>query len=451
MSHSASPSLSRPTPSRPAITASTLVGALLGKKRGADEPKLPTHWQVSLKVAGETFRIAGKLGRLSCEAGPGSRSLTWGILEPCDCPCRFLRSTVPLKEARASWPFLLEPQLPMPVDTLRITGAIVRSDAEDWEALVCYARADRAVLEAGVDALLPGSLAGLGLMLWLRERDAPRSEPFDGLWGIDFPLSSLLVLIVDGRPVGVRAVPRRDQLRLQMAALELHPQADRFWLGDSAPEGWVPFKGPAGISADHIWLALCAMTIAQTAESADLIPMSFVRRLDLPRARRTLWGISSLFLLLTLALLLGGRWLLEQRLEDSAVSRDSLAIEMARLKKEAADASAPFRPEPPLPRCSSVLRWLASIPGLHRDEGLSIERIRYQITQYPTASKEREPYNGKVSVELSCKDAFRARQILDFISAPDPHSPVDTRLALEWTHHQGLYRLNFTLKPMKCP
>ena len=310
-----------------------------------------------------------------------------------------------------------------------------------------YTRKDLVASFQGGDRLFPGSLAVAGLPLLLDlvpHRESPKSR--DGLWLISFPRSWTLACLIDGSIVAVRSVPRGDRVRLAMAQQELGPDATCRSLGPCSLEGWEEVLAPDWIPSGSEWLGLTALAIRLRGKGGDLRPSTLTRSLNRAAARAWLWTLSVGMGIAGMGIWAGSQALIQDRLEEMAIQADQIPGEMVRLEREISDATSPFSPEPPLPRVHQVLKWLSTIQGLRHDRGLTIERFRYQMTQYPLAGRERELYQAKVSLEISCKDAFRARKILDAISNPDPKSPVDLKQPLDWSHHQGVYRLSFTLK-----
>jgi hypothetical protein len=372
---------------------------------------------------------------------------SWAILEPCDCPARLVRTTVPSQEAQKALAFLIEPQLPLPLEDCTVIGLPIEQRAEDADYLVSYARRDSIEKVQEGDFLFPGSLAVAALphLLSLIPSLVP-THASDGLWLISFPRSWTVACMVDGLIVGVRSMPRGDLVRLTMAQQELGPTAVHRSLGPCSLEGWEEVPAPDWMPRGSEWLGVAALAIRLRGRGGDLRPMTVARLLDQPPVRRTLWGVGLFLGLAGLAVWLGTHALIQDRLSEMAILSEQIPSEMVRLSKEITEASCPFSPEPPLPRCYQVLQWLSSVPGLGHDRGLSLERFRYQMPQYPTAGRERESYQAKVSIEIACKDAFRARKILDAVSQPNPKSPIDLKQPLDWSHHQGVYRLSFTLK-----
>lgn len=369
------------------------------------------------------------------------------MLEPCDCPVRIIRTTVPSKEAQQALAFFIEPQLPLPLEDCSVLGLPLGHRGENAEYLVSYARKDLIETVQEGDGLFPGSLAAAALPFLISLLPSIGSpESSNGLWLISFPRSWTIVCLMEGAVAGVRSVPRGDRIRLAMAQHELGHQAACRSLGQSPQDGWEEVSGPDWVPRGSEWLGLVALAIRMRSGGGDLRPRTLTRTLNRPAARASLWGVGVVMGLLSLGIRLGTHALMQDRLDEMAIQSDLIPGEMLRLTREISDATSPFSPEPPLPRVHQVLQWLSTVPGLGHDQGFSMERFRYQMTQYPVAGRERESYQAKVSVEIACKDAFRARKILDAISKPDPKSPVDLKQPLDWSHHQGVYRLSFTLK-----
>ncbi len=424
-----------------------LIARLLSRTGShASRSSLPKDWKISIQQDQTSSHILCSDGELSIVEGRSSQVESWRVLEPIDCPARFLRSNVPIREARRAAPFLLEPQIGLGLEECLTAFAFLSQDNQAWECLAAYCRRDVIDAAADVRGIFPGTLAAATLPALLQSPCclvAP--EDVDGLWAVTFSQSWLIVLVSGGKAIATRSTPRGDLLRLQMVQLELGPLLSRRSLGDGGPLGWNPIE-LRGVPTGQEWLAACAACLATRSPSLDLCPPSLNRCLDRKQSRRTMWLAAILVTMICAFASYAFQIAVNDRVEGCGISLAEIPQELSRLAHETSESSAPFRPEPHLPTCSQVLSWLASVPGLEQSPDCQIEKFRYQILQYPTANKEREPYTGRVQLEISCKDSFLARRILDFISVADPISPVDTKQPLEWTHHQGVYRLAFHLK-----
>ncbi|MFZ4099609.1 MAG: hypothetical protein ACOYKZ_04700 [Chlamydiia bacterium] len=377
-------------------------------------------------------------GKLHVEPAT-QRASHWVCLPPCAAPARMLSSTLGSRPLRLALAFLMEPQIPLPIDHVLLAGARVDQEKSS-DVAVAYLPSDR-LQPARCEGMTASSMAITALPFVL-------GEPPHGLWGFAWGTQGVVSCWRDGRLEAIRVLHLDDRSRIQLLIKEFGEQLPCTWLGGSGPSRFQRLDLPQ--LGEHVGLALCGLMVLRQRHLADLIPPSLPRTLARRTSRKLAWcgaGVVWCGLLLSIGWL---RMEVQSREEMAGVAREEIPALTQKLLDQAREAQVPFAPEPTLPRAHEVLAWLASLSELQQAPGLQIEKFRYLISQFPTAGHERDAYTGRITLEFRVKEAFAARKILERISAPNA-SLADVKQPIEWSHHAGLYRLSFTMAPKKAP
>lgn len=353
------------------------------------------------------------------------------LLEAQHCPARRIESSLSLKEMRQSLALQAETLLPGPVEAYAISGWC-QTPEQTW---IFFAPKD--LLERNSAAIiLPGSLGALALPKWLEEQQIDNR---DGLWGFTQAKSWVLAKIEASAISAIRVLPQRDYDRLSLVIEELADAQGLRWVGYNGPES-VPIIPAGAFVAEE--LAFTSQLISRL--DGDLAPQSIARQLRSKRVRLLSWSASLLLLLLALLFFTDGA--LERRaiFAELGISSNDAESAVADMQTELINGQAPFPAESTLPNVSDVLRWLGGLPELQVERGVRIRQLHYQLSSWPTAGNERQPYKGRVTVEIVCPETMVARQILERLSE-DGAGPIDRKVPLDWHHNQGTYKLSFQL------
>lgn len=100
------------------------------------------------------------------------------------------------------------------------------------------------------------------------------------------------------------------------------------------------------------------------------------------------------------------------------------------------------------PKMHEVLLWLTQHPFLNQikeqGEPIVIQRIHYQLVQYPTIEAPKESYQAKVELEFKTPSPMSARKFHEFLLNGD--ALVDPDPGIEWEMLNQSYRASFFLK-----
>jgi len=377
--------------------------------------------------------LSGEVGvDVAVECQPEAR-----LIAAQSCPARLIRSSLSLRELKGSLALQAESLLPGPVEAYAI-GGWCRTPGHTWIFF-----APKELIDSETSAMvLPGSLGAVALPDWLSHNGA---EQTDGLWGYAHDESWVIALIEDAVVTAIRVLPAHDTLRLSLIETELASRQNLRWIGAQAPPCCSTIASAVSVAEE-----LAAMAYFSSKLNVDLAPQTLTRRLQSRAVQQSCVVAAALFTVLAAALVADCALTRRAIFAELGIAHDEAAHTIEAMQREIRDGQSPFAAESTLPKVAEVLCWLGGLPELRVDAGVRIKRMHYQLTSWPTAGNEKQPYRGRVTVEIVCPETMLARQILERISA-DSSGPIDHKTALEWNHNQGTYRLSFQLANRKVP
>jgi hypothetical protein len=128
-------------------------------------------------------------------------------------------------------------------------------------------------------------------------------------------------------------------------------------------------------------------------------------------------------------------------------SLDKLDLELVKLENGEKNDKKNYKLVPPVPGVTEVLAYLGSHPAFFVSKEIEIVKMKYELLKYPKISSPKDPYEGKVSLEISFPSGKAASSFHEKFLKDNPM--ISTKKETVWEERGNVYFLSFYLKPYK--
>ncbi|MEX0961276.1 MAG: hypothetical protein WDZ28_00250 [Simkaniaceae bacterium] len=215
--------------------------------------------------------------------------------------------------------------------------------------------------------------------------------------------------------------------------------------------GWIEFAAPYGLALNVLKDEDHSLQFRQ-AESFSIKRKAEAKKVLYRTASALFLPLLALFLFLS-AGVKKEKSVLMNRLDEFIEESDLKSLDLthldfyeklARLNQEAGRSQKGTELFDPAPKVSDLLYFLATYPELKDNEGLKINKLHYELLNYPTLEKPFVPYKIRVDLELTTTSTMLASQFYDALRKEKAF--IDLNEEITWNRGPYGYQVSFFLR-----